>query len=90
MATDRTAPETIPVARSPENAALGNRFREVRRRQKVGLLALSKALGCSLNTVRWHEAGARMLRLDHVVQAAGIMGVQPAELLPGRDEEPRP
>ena len=85
MADDRSA--TVPLATSPENAALGSRFREVRRRQKVYLRPLADALGCSLNTVRWHEAGARMLRLDQVVQAAGIMGVDAAELLPPRQED---
>ena len=86
MADDRSS-ATIPLATSPENAALGSRFRDVRRRQKVYLRPLAEALGCSLNTVRWHEAGARMLRLDQVVQAASIMGVDAAELLPTRQED---
>lgn len=72
---------TKPTATSPENAALGARFKEVRRRQKVWLRPLAEALGCSINTIRWHEAGDRMMRLDEVVKAAGVMGVEPAELL---------
>jgi transcriptional regulator with XRE-family HTH domain len=79
---------TKPTATSPENAALGARFKEVRRRQKVWLRPLAEQLGCSLNTIRWHEAGDRMLRLDQVVQAARIMGVQPSELLPPQEGGP--
>lgn len=73
---------TVPVPSSPENAALGARFREVRRAHKVYLRPLAEAMGCSLNKIRWHEAGHRMLRLDEVVQAAKVIGVAPAELLP--------
>ena len=72
---------TKPEASSPENAALGARFREVRTRQKVYLKPLAKALGCSINTIRWMEAGDRMMRLDMLVQAAKVMGVDPSELV---------
>jgi transcriptional regulator with XRE-family HTH domain len=42
---------------------------------------LSRALNCSVNTIRWHEAGARMMRADMIVRAAAVMGVTPDELL---------
>lgn len=71
---------TKPVPAGEVEVSLGRRFREVRKRQKVRLLDLSQALGCSINTVRWHEAGARMLRTDDLVRCAGVMGVDPAEL----------
>lgn len=71
---------TKPVPAGEVEQALGRRFREVRKRQKVRLLDLSQALGCSINTVRWHEAGARMLRTDDLIRCAGVMGVDPAEL----------
>lgn len=63
-------------------AALGAQFRTVRRRQKVWLKELSRRLDCSVNTIRWHEAGARMMRADMLVRAAEIIGVQPQELMP--------
>lgn len=63
-------------------AALGEQFRVVRRRQKVWLKDLSNRLDCSVNTIRWHEAGARMMRADMLVRAAEIIGVPPQELMP--------
>lgn len=73
-------PTTRPEARGQVEAALGARFRKVRKTQKVTLLDLAQRLGCSVNTVRWHEAGARMMRVDDIVRAAEIIGVDPAEL----------
>lgn len=66
---------TKPIAAGPVEQALGDRFREVRKRQKIRLLDLSEGLGCSVNTIRWHEAGARMLRTDDLVRCADIMGI---------------
>lgn len=63
-------------------AALGAQFRSVRRRQRVWLKELSRRLDCSVNTIRWHEAGARMMRADMLVRAAEIIGVPPQELMP--------
>lgn len=78
--------EKPPMATKPQpkgemEAALGEQFRTVRRRQKVWLRDLAEKLGCSVNTIRWHEAGARMMRADMLAQAAEIMGVQPQELV---------
>lgn len=67
---------TKPVAAGPVEQALGVLFREVRKRQKIRLIDLSEGLGCSVNTIRWHEAGARMLRTDDLVRCANIMGVE--------------
>lgn len=72
-----------PMARGEVERALGERFRAVRRRQKCWLADLSKALDCSINTIRWHEAGARMMRADMIVRAAAVMGVEPDELVSG-------
>lgn len=71
---------TRPVPAGEVEVALGRRFREVRKRQNVRLVDVATSLGCSINTVRWHEAGARMLRTDDLVRCAVIMGVDPAEL----------
>lgn len=70
-----------PQAKGEVERALGERFKAVRRRQKCWLAELSKALDCSVNTIRWHEAGARMMRADMIVRAAAAMGVQPDELV---------
>lgn len=63
-------------------AALGAQFRDVRRRQKVWLKELSRSLGCSVNSIRWHEAGARSMRVEMLVRAAQVIGVHPRELIP--------
>ena len=71
---------TKPIPAGEVEVALGRRFREVRKRQKVRLMDLADALSCSVNTIRWHEAGARMLRTDDLVRCARVMGVEPSEL----------
>lgn len=84
MTTTMTPPRsrpTMPQARGEFEAALGARFREVRKRQKVWLVPLAKALGCSVNTIRWHEYGARMLRADLLVRAAEFMNVPHEDLI---------
>lgn len=72
---------TIPTPKGDFHAALGERFKAVRRGRKVWLRDLAKELGVSVNTIRWHESGARMLRVDLLVKAADHMGVEPGELL---------
>lgn len=73
---------TRPKPNSEVEVALGEAFRKVRKRQKVSLRALSEALGVSINTLRWAEAGARSMRMDMIVRAAAYMGVDPRELIP--------
>jgi len=84
---------TKPVPAGEVEQALGRRFREVRKRQKIRLVDIASGLQCSINSVRWHEAGARMLRTDDLVRCARIMGVDPSELtaIPSNDNpESRP
>jgi transcriptional regulator with XRE-family HTH domain len=77
---------TKPQPKGEVEMALGEQFRAVRRRQKVWLRDLAAKLECSVNTVRWHEAGARMMRADMIVKAAEFMGVLPEELMQFRSE----
>ena len=72
---------TTPMPKGDLQARLGERFRAVRRARGVWLRDMAQALKCSVNTIRWHEAGARMMRADMIVRAAAIMGVSPDELL---------
>lgn len=72
---------TKPLPRGQVEAALGEKFRVVRRQHKVWLKDLAQHLGCSVNTVRWHEAGARMMRADMLVKAADFIGVPPGQLM---------
>lgn len=80
---------TRPKARGDIEAALGERFREVRRSHRVWLKDLAARLECSVNTIRWHEAGARSMRADMLVRAAQVIGVPPSELMTLDDERPR-
>lgn len=79
MTSTRSA---TPVPRGDMEVSIGARFRKNREDQGVSLVPLAKHLGCSVNTVRWHEAGARMMRADLIVRAANFMGISPQELLP--------
>lgn len=72
---------TIPQSKGELETALGAQFRETRRANHVWLRELSRQLGVSVNTVRWHEAGARMMRADLIVRAAEIIGVSASELV---------
>ena len=85
--SDQRDKSTVPVAASDDLAALGARFKEVRRAHKVYLRPLAQAMDCSVNYIRWHEAGARMMRVDQLVAAARVIGVDPAELLPAPQQE---
>ena len=77
---------TVPTPRGDFEAALGERFRAARRARRVWLRDLAKVLDVSVNTIRWHENGARMMRTDLLVRAAEHMGVQPSDLLGERVE----
>ena len=69
------------TASSELEARIGENFRLVRRSRKVWLTTLAEALGVSVNTIRWHEAGVRSMRSDLIVRAAEVIGVPAAELL---------
>lgn len=71
---------TKPEAKSPDAARLGEQFRAVRKRQKITLKDLAAQMNVSVNTIRWHEAGDRMLRTDQISEAARCLGVLAREL----------
>lgn len=73
---------TRPHPNTPIDVALGERFRQVRKRQNLTLHDMKRMLGVSVNTIRWHEAGSRSMRIDMIVRAAACMGVEPSELIP--------
>lgn len=77
---------TIPVARSPEAARLGDAFRAMRKARGLSLTDMAKALQCSINTVRWHEAGATLFRADMMERAAGHLQCTVDELMTGPSE----
>ncbi len=78
---------TVPTPKGDFEARLGETFRFIRRARSVWLRDLAKVLGVSVNTIRWHENGARMMRADLIVKAADHMGVEPGVLLGETTEE---
>jgi transcriptional regulator with XRE-family HTH domain len=70
--------KTVPMPAGDLQVAIGMRFRKLRKSKKMSLITLSKQLRCSVNSIRWMEAGHRMMRFDHIVLAAQILGI-PAE-----------
>lgn len=78
--------QTVPVPKDEESARLGALFREAREAKEVGLKRMAEALGVSVNTIRWHEAGDTLMRADTVRKAADFLGVTAGSLL--GDPEP--
>lgn len=77
-------PRQSEGAMPPKNdhcLALGRLFRDRREQRKISLHVMSRAIGLCVNTIRRHEAGNMMLRVDDLEHAAGILGVDPARLL---------
>jgi transcriptional regulator with XRE-family HTH domain len=67
--------------KSEDAERLGKLFREVRERRRVSLLATAAGIDRTINVVRWHEAGARMLRIDELLKAARLFGVPVVTLI---------
>lgn len=67
--------ETTPTPSSEENAALGRLMRQCREAAQINVRDMARAVGVSLNTYRWHEGGALMLRLDKVIMASRVLGL---------------
>ena len=81
---------TVPVPKGEADEAIGQRLRYERRAKGVWLRDLARELGVSVNTIRWHEAGARLMRLDLVVRAAQVIGIHPAKLITDEPTQPEP
>lgn len=77
---------TKPVKGSIIQQMLGEKFLRVRAKRGITLKMLSERMPCSINTIRWHEAGDRCLRADGLVQAAAIIGCSPTELMLNKKE----
>lgn len=78
-----------PVALNEFTAALGARFRAIREGKKIFLRDMARRMGVCINTIRWHEAGARMMRADDLVEAARVLQVEPCALI-AQEQEGKP
>ena len=60
---------------------LGAIFRAQRRQAGLTLNQMAERMELSINTIRHHEAGTRLLRVTQMWRAAEILGCTPAKLL---------
>lgn len=72
---------TKPVKGTIIQQMLGEKFLRIRTQYGVTLKMLSDQMKCSINTIRWHEAGDRCLRADGLVKAAAVIGCSPTDLI---------
>lgn len=72
---------TKPVKGSIFQQMIGEKFLRARAARGVTLKTLSEQMKCSINTIRWHEAGDRCLRADTLVKAATVIGCCPTDLI---------
>lgn len=75
------------VAAGPDEARLGILFRRARKASGKTIAQTAKALACSINPIRWHESGTRMLRLDDVARAAALFGCDIAMIVKDNSAE---
>lgn len=72
---------TDDLGRDERAVRLGTVFRAYRKRRKITLREMSSLMDLSINTIRLHEAGTRLLRLPEIWNAAAILRVKPKALL---------
>lgn len=77
---------TKPVKGTAIQQMMGGKFLEARLKYGVTLQAIADEIQCSINTIRWHEAGHRCLRGDVLMRVAAVMGCCPTELILTRKE----
>lgn len=72
---------TKPVSKGPHAAAIGARLRVEREAHPISLEDFAQAVGMSINKVRWHEAGSRLLRADELAVCARILKLEPLVMM---------
>ena len=66
---------------NPHAEKLGRAFRYYREAAGLTLRDMAKRMGMSINPIRSHEGGARLLRIPDIWRAADVLGVTPDRLL---------
>lgn len=74
-------PGTALKAQNEWCASLGQRFRDAREARGISLRDLADGMKVAVYLIRRHEAGALMLRLDKLHDAAACLGVEIEELV---------
>lgn len=65
----------------PHAARLGRAFRFYREAAGLTLRDMAERMGMSINPIRHHEAGIRLLRIPDLWRASSVLGVTPDRLL---------
>lgn len=71
---------SVPKPKGKVEAAHGAAFRQARNAASKTLLETAEALGVSVNTIRWHEAGASIMPPDKLLAAGVLFGADPVAL----------
>lgn len=71
---------SVPKSKGDEEAMHGAAFRQARNAASKTLLETAEALGVSVNTIRWHEAGASIMKPDKLMTAANLFGADPVDI----------
>lgn len=73
--------KTDEIEVDPTAAKLGRAFRFYREAANLTLRDMADRMSMSINPIRHHEAGIRLLRVPDIWRAAHILGVTPDRLL---------
>lgn len=69
--------DNVPKPKGKVEAAHGAAFRQARNAASKTLTETAEALGVSVNTLRWHEAGAAIMAPDKLLAAGVLFSVDP-------------
>lgn len=73
--------KTDEIEVDPTSAQMGRAFRYYREAAGITLREMAERMSMSINPIRHHEAGIRLLRVPDIWRAAAILGVSPDRLL---------
>jgi len=73
--------KTEEIEVDPTSAKLGRAFRFYREAANLTLRDMADKMSMSINPIRHHEAGIRLLRIPDIWRAAAVLGVTADRLL---------
>lgn len=73
--------KTEEISVDPTAAKMGRAFRYYREAAGLTLRDMASKMSMSINPIRHHEAGIRLLRIPDLWRAASVLGVSPDRLL---------
>lgn len=76
-----------PKSKSDTEMQLGLTFRRLRKAKGFSMRGIARRMGIAVNSVRWHEAGATMLRADDLLKATEILDCTANDVMMLADHE---